>query len=86
MYKVLVKYNRKKRIIKVHPTMSWIEFIAICKHEFDIAYTMFFTIGGERRVDVGFQNLQTHNRIEFENKDKIGISLKDIDVYLLLFL
>lgn len=84
-YNVPVKYNRKNRVIKVSPLMTFIEFQAICKHEFDIEYAMFFTIGGERRLDLCLKNRKTNDRIRFgEMGSVIGTTLKGISIELML--
>jgi hypothetical protein len=84
MYNVSVKYNRKKRIIAIHPKMSMLEFEAVCKHIFDIPYTRFFVIGGETRDYLVFIDCQTNNVIRISRMTEIGETLKEKNVVLLL--
>lgn len=83
MYNVKVKYERKKRNIKVHPDMSWLEFETLCKQNFDIPYTRFFVIGGHKRDYIIFFNQKTNTKFHC-NGESIKDTLKEIELNLLL--
>lgn len=86
MYTVSVTYVFKTACILVHPDMSWLEFAAVCKYAFEIKYAIVCKNGDERRLELAFDNRETHDRIKYEMHSKIGTLLKDIDIELVVLI